>query len=283
MPGSRFKEFIDRAFLGNRGYDYKTGQWNRQGVTEGLIGGIGNAIVPGAGTLGRFIYDRTRQPTQTLNTGGGYNYTPDFGGLNAPDFNIRGGYGPGNMPAGWDGTGGDVTFTNLNPGAGYTPPDWSSYLQNPDLTIKTDDGNGSGGGQNVGQHGTGGSMSPTGHTTNGGGGMYTSGTLSGGYAVDPSQWGAFGIGGDGGPQDSTGYYQSISTRMSDPGGGVGAGSGLLGGLLARRRTGNTGIVPPSVQTGGGLPAQSVGAFTGGGLPAYLRPPVKPGGGGQISG
>jgi hypothetical protein len=250
MPGSRFKEFIDRAFLGNRGYDYRTGTWNRQGVTSGLIGSIGNTIAPGAGTLARFIYDRTHrgvgQPTQTpLSTGGGSNYTPDFGGLNAPDFNIRtddpGYYNPAPSTSGganWQngyGTGGysynggdsmTPSMTTLNPGPSYTPPDWSTYLQNPDFTIKTGD---NGGGNNAG-HSTG----STGGSTFSG--NSSGGTLGGGYAVDPSQWGAFGIGGsDAG--NSVPYKTQYATGMGESGGG---GIGGLAAFMAAKRKPQTG-------------------------------------------
>jgi hypothetical protein len=258
MPGSRFKEFIDRAFLGNRGYDYQTGQWNRQGVTEGLIGGIGNAIVPGAGTLGRFIYDRAHnrvgQPTQVgLNNGGSYTPPSDFSGysLNPPDVNIQYGTDGGMTP--------DMTQFNV-PGATYTPPDWNSYLQKPDLTIKT----GNGGGTTGGYSGFSGNSS--------------GGTLGGGYVVDPSQWGMFGLGGDSGPVNGgtgPGYQLQLMSGGMHEGGGAGGGTGTgLAAFMARRN---------GTQTGGGLPAQSPTAFTGGGLPAYLQPPVKPGGGGQIGG
>jgi hypothetical protein len=196
---------------------------------------------------------------------------PGLPPLNAPDFNIhtgdpssyynpapstsgganwQNGYGAGggySQGGGGYGGGDSMTpsMTTLNPGPSYTPPDWSTYLNAPDLTIKTDNGGGNpnGGGQNVGQHMGGGSTSPTGHTTNGGGGMYTSGTLGGGSVVDPSAWGMFGIGGS-----DAGDTASIKARTSTGMGESGGGFGTMASFLAGRRV-PRGVIPP--RTGGG--------------------------------
>lgn len=251
MPGSRFKEFIDRAFLGNRGYNYQTGQWNRDGVNSGLIGGIGNALVPGLGTIGRIIYDHRHnvgKPTQyTGGLSGGYSYQPpDYSGmLNGPDLNPRVGDGntgiiPPSMGNGWTNYGSYVetstgtpgwqngygagnfgqsdgsftpSTTTLYPGPNYQPIDFP--LNGPDLNVHT--GNGSG------------------NSYGGFSGNSSGGTLGGGTVVDPSAWGMFGLGGDGGEQDSTGRVAATSTGRFESGGG-------LAGLMAKRR-------PP--QTGGG--------------------------------
>jgi hypothetical protein len=193
---------------------------------------------------------------------------PGLPPLNAPDFNIntgdpssyynpapstsgganwQNGYGAGGgySQGGGYGGGGSMTpsVTTLNPGPSYTPPDWSTYLNAPDLTIKTDNSGGNGGGNSAG-HSTGstGGMS---HGS-GGGGMYTSGTLSGGYAVDPSQWGAFGIGGDSGPVNGgvgQGYALQLLSGGMHEGGGFGQGASFLAGRRVPRG------VPP--RTGGG--------------------------------
>lgn len=51
MPDNAFVrallEAVDRIALNNQGFDYKSGQWNREGVKEG-------AIQRGAGLLGTF-------------------------------------------------------------------------------------------------------------------------------------------------------------------------------------------------------------------------------------
>jgi len=289
MPGSRFKEFIDRAFLGNRGYNYQTGEWNRSGVTSGLIGGIGNAIVPGLGTVGRKVYEHyhppgtggTTPPTQTNLDGGTGGWQPWSGGIDntipgintgydvdGGGLNSGGGYQPytggvnGSFPPIQTGTDGGMTpgQVPLDTSGGYGYQGWSGGIDHNIPGIRT--GGSTGGG----------------HTTNGGGGLYTSGTLGGGTAVDPSQWGAYGLGGDGGPDNGgigQGYaLQLMSGGMHEGGGSGGQGAGVLAGLLAGRRT-------PA--TGGGLAPQSLPVRTGGGLPPYMRPPVKPGGGGQIGG
>jgi hypothetical protein len=178
-------------------------------------------------------------------TGGlaGGSYTPSSFPLNPPSSNVH--Y-----------TGGDPmtpSVGTLNPGAGYTPPDWSTYLQNPDLTIKTGD---NGSGNNAG-HSTG----STGGSTFSG--NSSGGTLGGGYVVDPSQWGAFGIGGsDAG--NSVPYYTRFATGMGESG-------GFGGGFMARP------------QTGGALPPQSnaPNVLTGGGLPPQAAMAVRTGGGGQV--
>jgi hypothetical protein len=239
MPGSRFKEFIDRAFLGNRGYNYQTGEWNRDGVKAGLIGGIGNAIVPGLGTIGRTIYERHHngvgQPTQYGgDLGGQYDYTPWTGGINNQIPGVNTGY--------------DVGGTGLNGGSGYT--NWKGGINGsvPPIQYGTDGGmtqvpldttggytyQGYGGGIDRNLPGI---RTGSGHSTNGGGGLYTSGTLGGGSVVDPSQWGAYGLGGsDAG--DSVPYKTQFATGMGESGGGLG---GLPAFMAARRRP----------QTGGG--------------------------------
>jgi hypothetical protein len=170
----------------------------------------------------------------SLNPGNGYQQSPDFGGLHSPDFTIHTGGNTGGMTP--------STTGGLTPPS-YTPPDWSTYLNAPDLTIKTDNSGGNGGGNSAG-HSTGstGGMS---HGS-GGGGMYTSGTLSGGYAVDPSQWGAFGIGGDSGPVNGgvgQGYALQLLSGGMHEGGGFGQGASFLAGRRVPRG------VPP--RTGGG--------------------------------
>jgi hypothetical protein len=187
--------------------------------------------------------------------GPGYQ-APGLPPLNAPDFNIHTGdpgsyynqapsgsaswqnaYGGGSSSSG--GNTMTPSTTTLNPGPGYTPPDWSSYLQKPDLTIKT---------------GNGGSGQPSG--SSGGGtfsGNSSGGTLGGGYAVDPSQWGAFGLGGDSGPVNGgigPGYALQMMSGGMHEGGGVG-GMGAVASFLAGKRVpGNTGIVPPRAGGGG---------------------------------
>jgi hypothetical protein len=205
--------------------------------------------------------DTPMTPTQYTGGLAGGSYTPSNFPLNAPSTSVN--Y-----------TGGDPmtpSMTALNPGAGYTPPDWSSYLNAPDLTVKTGNGGGSAGA--VGQ--------PTGST---GGSTFSGnssgGTLGGGYVVDPSQWGALGFGGDSGPVNGgigSGYALQLMSGGMHEGGGVGGG---LAGFMARPQTGgalppqqgNTGIVPPNVLTGGGLaPQQAFAPQTGGGGQMQRQP------------
>lgn len=70
MAGSKFKEAIDRLFLGNRGYDYQSGQWDRQGVKQGLIqGGVG-AVNPLAGLLTRMYFNyQNKSPNYEVERG----------------------------------------------------------------------------------------------------------------------------------------------------------------------------------------------------------------------
>jgi hypothetical protein len=223
--------------------------------------------------MGRLFHrdhgDVPMTPTQYTGglTGGSYQ-APGLPPLNAPDLNIHTGdpgsyYNP--APSGGDSM--TPSMTTLNPGPGYTPPDWSSYLNAPDLNIKT--GNGNGGGSAGGMGGMGGMGGGN------GGGMYTGGTLGGGTAVDPSQWGAFGIGGsDAG--NSVPYYTRYATGMGESGG---FGGGSITGFMARPQTG--GALPPQAApnflTGGGLPPQSMPARTGGGLPPQAGLTVRTGG------
>lgn len=115
-------------------------------------------------------------------------------------------------------------------------------------------------------------------------GNQSGGTLGGGYVVDPSQWGLFGLGGDSGEQDSTGRKSQFATHMGE-GGGLG---GHLAGFYARRGMGtggnlpaNGGINPGGMYTGGNAPAQPMTMGTGGalqpqtGLPAYMGGPLPP--------
>jgi hypothetical protein len=207
--------------------------------------------------LGRMFHhegDTHMQPSTTGLQGGGYSYQPNFGGLNAPDLNFNG-Y-----------TGGDQytpSMTTLNPSPGVQPIDAPLYA--PDLNIKTGNGGGSLGGMSGG------------HSTNGGGGMYTSGTLGGGSVVDPSQWGAYGIGGDSGPANG-GIGQGYQLQMMS--GGAHEGSGVGGGAFASFLAGNR----PGPATGGGLPAMQQSntgmppnVLTGGGYPAQMAPRVGTGG------
>jgi hypothetical protein len=165
------------------------------------------------------------------------------------------------------------SMTTLNPGPGYTPLDWSSYLNAPDLNIKTGNGGGGAGG---GMSGMGGGS--------GGGGMYTGGTLGGGTAVDPSQWGAFGLGGDSGPANG-GIGQDYALQMMSGGmhEGGGFGGGSMASFLAGPRVPTAGGVPSGIRTGGGLPAQAPpqSAFQRGAaawLNAMAGKPLKPPGG-----
>jgi hypothetical protein len=261
MPGSRFKEFIDRAFLGNRGYNYQTGEWNRDGVRAGLIGGIGNAIVPGLGTAGRMFYERHHngvgQPTQYGgDLGGQYYYTPWTGGINNQIPGVNTGY--------------NVGGTGLNSGSGYT--NWTGGINGsvPPIQYGTDGGmtqvpldttggytyQGYGGGidRNLPGIRTG---STGGHSTNGGGGLYTSGTLGGGSVVDPSQWGAYGLGGDSGP-DNGGIGSGYALQLMSGGMHEGGGQGL-GNFLAGKR-----VVAGIPRTGGALPPNAYGKTGGGG-------------------
>ena len=51
-------ELVDRLFLANRGHDYQSGYWNRDGSIQGGIqSGLG-AINPGLGLLARFYFNR---------------------------------------------------------------------------------------------------------------------------------------------------------------------------------------------------------------------------------
>jgi hypothetical protein len=240
--------------------------------------------------MGRLFHrdhgDVPMTPTQYTGglTGGSYQ-APGLPPLNAPDLNIHtgdpGSYYNSTPPGGtasWQNaygggssfSGGDSmtpSMTTLNPAPSYTPPDWSSYLNAPDLNIKTGNGGGSAGGMG----GMGGGN---------GGGMYTSGTLGGGTAVDPSQWGAFGLGGDSGPANGgigQGYALQMLSGGMHEGGGFGGGS--MAGFMARPQTG--GALPPqaapNLLTGGGLPPQSMPARTGGGLPPQAGLTVRTGG------
>lgn len=44
-------EFVDRAFLGNRGHDYKSGFWNAKGAKQGGMVGLAGMLNPIAGFL----------------------------------------------------------------------------------------------------------------------------------------------------------------------------------------------------------------------------------------
>jgi hypothetical protein len=233
--------------------------------------------------------------------GSGASYTPDFGQLNAPDLNIhtsdpgsyynpapstsgganwQNGYGGGYSQSGGGGYSGGGTMTPstvpLNPGPGYTPPDWSSYLNAPDLTIKTSNGS-NGGGNNAG-HSTG----STGGSTFSG--NSSGGTLGGGYAVDPSQWGALGLGGDSGPVNGgigQGYALQLMSGGMHEGGMGGFGGGNVPTFLGAKRAanGNPGIVPPNLQTGGAMTPQSTFQTAAAGwLNALAGRPIRPGGG-----
>ena len=84
--GRFMREFVDRAFLSNRGYDYRTGQWDRRGVRQGLIQTGAGLLMPGAGTLtgvGMSLYDRYRMnnnrrnvPSPNLSKPGGAMFNP---------------------------------------------------------------------------------------------------------------------------------------------------------------------------------------------------------------
>jgi hypothetical protein len=196
--------------------------------------------------------DTPMTPTQYTGGLAGGSYTPSNFPLNAPSTNVN--Y-----------TGGDPmtpSMTALNPGAGYTPPDWSSYLNAPDLAVKTGNGGGSAGAVGHSTGSTGGSTFS---------GNSSGGTLGGGTAVDPSQWGAFGFGGDSGPVNGgigPGYaLQLMSGGMHESGG---FGGGGLAGLMARP------------QSGGALPPQSnaPNILTGGGLAPQPAMTVRTGGAGQ---
>ena len=53
-------ELADRAFLGNRGFNFRYGSWDSGGTRQGAIGaGIG-AVVPGGGTLYHLLTDGFR-------------------------------------------------------------------------------------------------------------------------------------------------------------------------------------------------------------------------------
>jgi hypothetical protein len=215
--------------------------------------------------MGRLFHrdhgDTPMAPTQYTGGLAGGSYMPSNFPLNPPSTSVN--Y-----------TGGDPmtpSMGTLNPGAGYTPPDWSTYLQNPDLTIKTGD---NGGGTSAG-HSTGSTGGST-FTGNSSGG-----TLGGGYAVDPSQWGAFGLGGDSGPVNGgigSGYALQLMGGGMHEGGGFGGG---LAGFMARPQTG--GALPPqsnapNVLTGGGLPPQAAMAVrTGGGSQVQQMPQNRLGG------
>lgn len=56
--GRVWREGVDRAFLGNRGYDYRSGQWDRRGVRQGLIQtGLGQ-VNPLLGLGARLYFNR---------------------------------------------------------------------------------------------------------------------------------------------------------------------------------------------------------------------------------
>lgn len=56
--GRVWREGVDRAFLGNRGYNYQTGQWDRRGVRQGLVQtGLGQ-INPLLGLGARLYFNR---------------------------------------------------------------------------------------------------------------------------------------------------------------------------------------------------------------------------------
>jgi hypothetical protein len=61
MAGSKFKEFVDRTFLGNRGYNYQTGQWNARGVGQGIVQTLAGVVNPASGFLARQYFNRQNQ------------------------------------------------------------------------------------------------------------------------------------------------------------------------------------------------------------------------------
>jgi hypothetical protein len=75
-------ELADRAFLGNRGYNFRYGTWDPAGTRQGAIGaGIG-AVVPGGGTLYHLLTDgfRNFRMDNTRNWSGPTNFAkPTFG------------------------------------------------------------------------------------------------------------------------------------------------------------------------------------------------------------
>lgn len=49
--GRIWREGVDRAFLGNRGFNYRHGTWDPKGVRQGLIQTGAGLVVPGGSTL----------------------------------------------------------------------------------------------------------------------------------------------------------------------------------------------------------------------------------------
>jgi hypothetical protein len=174
-----------------------------------------------------------------LNTGGGYDYQPYSGGIDHTIPPIQYGNDPGMQPG----------TVPLDTSGGYSYGDVPTDIDRNIPGVRT--GGGSGGGS-MGRGSA-------------GGGLYTSGTLGGGSVVDPSQWGAYGIGGDGGPQNGgigQGYaLQLLSGGMHEGGGSLGLGSGVMPSFLAGKR---------APTTGGRLAPQAVPTRTGGGLPPGYR-------------
>lgn len=210
-----------------------------------------------------------------------------FGRYSLPNVMGRLGHRIGGMFHHGDNTG--IVPPDFNPGpisqtggltqTGYTPGDFniSNPFVNPQVGGGSNTGGGYGGGQMSDPFG-GGFLGGMGGSSSGYHGNSSGGTLGGGSALDQSQWGALGFGGNG-PGNSVPYHSQF--------GGMGEGGGFAGGpflqMLRDRHQQHTGgnlpaqgydssgINPGGMYTGGALPPQTHQMGTGGNLPAQEHP------------